>query len=80
MADSNDGESKQLSWFNPKNLIYAAQRLVGSKLEADELAEENVQGEVFYTLLFGMITGNSIGTANTLAGRKRLHLGPVYVW
>lgn len=68
------------SWYNPKNLVTGAQRLFGSELDATEQAQENIQGEVFWMTLAGYILGNSLGTANERAGRKRVHLGPVYIW
>jgi hypothetical protein len=71
---------EKTSWYNPKNLVTGVQRLIGSELDAAEEAQENVQGEIFWMTLAGYILGNSIGTANEKAGRKRVHLGPVYVW
>lgn len=71
---------EKTSWYNPKNLFTGVQRLIGSELDATEEAQENIQGEVFWMTLAGYVLGNSIGTANEKAGRKRFHLGPVYVW
>lgn len=71
---------EKTSWYNPKNIVYGVQRLVGSELDATEQAEENIQGEILWMTVLGWIAGNSIGTANEKAGRKRVHLGPVYVW
>lgn len=80
MAGEVETTVEKTSWYNPKNIVYGVQRLVGSELDATERAEENIQGEVLWMTLLGYVLGNSIGTANEKAGRKRVHLGPVYVW
>jgi hypothetical protein len=79
-GEGTDTAATKTSWYNPKNLVTGAQRLFGSELDATEQAQENIQGEVFWMTLAGYILGNSLGTANERAGRKRVHLGPVYIW